>query len=95
MAKLIKRGQILSLKSGLRQVQGVDDAACLYIASQLVGRDLQSLGELSHDDWYALRDEMYPGWHREDWTLSEAFRMNVAALFEQYREDCLGQKRLF
>ena len=87
----ISDGQIRSLKTGIHK----DSNRAIFVVSQLIGREIEKLSDLTRGDWFILRDEMYPNWHKDDWSVSDEFRKKRQNLLEQYQEQILGQKRLF
>ena len=91
----ITDGQIRSLRTGISTIAGKDNAAHVYIVQQLIDRPVTALRELKRHEWQRLRDSMYPYWPDEDWTLGDEFRVQCVSFFEKYREDVLGQRRLF
>lgn len=91
---MITPGQIRSLRTGISTIAGKDNAAHLYIVNKLMEKDLKTLSELTRHEWHQLRDQMYPRWHDDDWSLGSVFRKRCANLFAEYREVVLGQRRL-
>lgn len=99
MADHIKPGQIMSLKSALREVAGMVDEAHVYIVNRLAIRAfipvIKALDELTIGEWHYLRDMLYPNWKQEDWTLDPAQKRRIAELLADFREQVTGQMRLF
>ena len=94
----ITGGQIQSWKSAISEIQALsrkDVPAMLYITGRLIGRELEALGDLTKAEWIELRDQAYPNWQDDDWTVSPDFRVQIAEIYDEYRETVLGQKRLF
>ena len=91
----ITPGQIRSLRTGISVSAGKDKAAHLYIVAVLLDRPLTELADISLPEWRRLREEMYPHWPLGDWALGDEFRQRCMELFDAYRENVLGQMRLF
>jgi hypothetical protein len=88
----ITPGQKVALS---RLINVSNDDKRLWIASQLVGREITSFNDLLLDDWRGIRDRAYPHWEDQDWTPGPEFRAKLAALNERYDEEISGQLRLF
>ena len=93
--KQIKPGQIISIKTALREVSNMVDAAHPFIIGEILQRDITSLANLTIGEWKVLRNRFYPNWHKEDWSLDNEQKAIIADLLEKYRETILKQKRLF
>lgn len=92
----IKPGQIISLKTALNEVSGMVDEAHIYIVNALIThREITSLEDLTRGEWEYLRDNLYPNWRTEDWTLDAQAKAALADLLAGYREKVTGQLRLF
>lgn len=90
----IKDGQRLAL---YRLLKRYTDTAhgMLFLVSRMTGRTVRSLGDLSVKEWQEIRNEAFPNWVEDDWTVSEDFDDRCHALHRQYLEEKLGQKALF
>lgn len=95
MSYRITPNRVYALNRLLEALTGKDRSVRLYVVSELVGREVISTSDLTNGDWCAIRDAAYPNWRGEDWTIGQEFSRQVAALTEQYREQVLGQMRLF
>ncbi len=95
MTSQIKDGQVYALNKLMRQFAGKDRAAKLYIVSKLIGREVESTKDLLRAEWNQIRDDAYPHWLDEDWTVGEPFKAKCDGLFNRYNEEVLGQLRMF
>ena len=92
----ITEGQIKSLKSALNQVSGMTDDAHLFIVGKLLHlKRLSKFENIERYEWELLRSKLYPKWRDDSWQLDEGMRIEIAVHLEMYREQELGQKRLF
>ncbi len=94
MNDLIKDGQRYALNRLVGE-QAPSRGARLYVISRLIGREIGSSAEVRRAEWAAIRNEAYPHWHEDDWTVSESFRARVGGLVNEYLEKVAGQIRLF
>lgn len=99
MTDYINQGQCFALNKLLEPYTRDDRACRLYVVSQLIGRDVTSTTDLMLREWQCIRDE---AWHydpdadgQERRLLKPEFGSRCAALAEEYREQVLGQQRLF
>lgn len=93
----IKPGQVLSLKTALRDCLPDDmdlPQVLIFIVSKLIGRQLVGLHHITAGEWLFLRETAYPRWKQGDWTVSNVFCIRVAEAYEAYMES-IGQMRLF
>lgn len=67
----------------------------LWILSKLLNKQVVSTGELFLSDWRQIRNEAYPNWHNDDWTISDEFISKGRKLQREYESEVLGQKDLF
>ena len=66
----------------------------MYVIGGLLMREVH--GSLSIQDWQRIRNEAFPRWMFRDWeTISPDFKANVIALVNAYREEVVGQRRMF
>lgn len=94
--KRISKGQIKSIKTGLNKVTGMIPDAHVYIVQGLLNLpNLQSLADLPYPQYTKLRGKMYPKWLDNEWQLSTDTRTQIADLLAAYREQEMGQLRLF
>lgn len=92
---LVSKGQRFALNKLIGTQSGTDRTLRLYMLSQLIGREIQSSETVLEREWHVIRDEAYPAWQHNDWTISDAFTLKLCRLERQYREQILGQLRLF
>jgi hypothetical protein len=90
----INDGQRFALNKLVNQFADCREAR-LYVLSALTGRPLASSSAVTVGEWRRIRDEAYPNWPDDDWTVAEAFAAKVFALVNRYREEVCGQLRLF
>lgn len=88
---LIRTLNILLEKHNLRSHQD----ARVYIINALLDCNVNSTLDLTREQWQAFRNAAFPGWPDDDWTLSPTYESKIAAVINQYREQVLGQQRLF
>ena len=93
----INHGQVLSIQSALNQVSGMVKDAHAYIVCDLLKRPnrIETLEDLTVVEWLALRAHLYPNHKRNDWSLADNARRDIADSLARYRETELGQKKLF
>jgi len=94
----ITSGQKIALRKLIMpQANGRD--ALLFVISALIGREINSTNELTVGDWRKIRNSAYPYWQDDndepDWTVGHEFKATVAGWCELYREQVIGQQRLF
>ncbi|MBN1964852.1 MAG: hypothetical protein JW910_09405 [Anaerolineae bacterium] len=92
--RMITPGQRYALNKLLSEFAAGPDVH-LFVISRLVEREITNTSELLLSEWQTIRNEAFPRWTANDWTISDAFRARVADLIEEYRELILGQLRLF
>jgi len=99
MTDLINQGQTFALNKLLEPYTREDRPCRLYVVSRLIGREVSSTTDLTLREWQRIRDA---AWHydpdadgQERWILKPEFGSRCAALAEEYREQVLGQQRLF
>ena len=63
--------------------------------SKLLGKEVETSGELTLQDWRSIRDRAYPNWPDGDWGVGNDFELLGHRLVRQYEEEVLGQKNLF
>ncbi|MCK4302672.1 MAG: hypothetical protein KAY24_00330 [Candidatus Eisenbacteria sp.] len=66
----------------------------LFVVSRLLCRGVGSFNELDRNDWRQIRDAAHPHWGDGDWETVSAFRLQVAQILQEFREQVLGQLRL-
>ena len=91
---LIKPGQAYALNKLVNTVAESRDAR-LHIISRLIGRKVLTSFDVMRSEWVKIRNNAYPSWHKDDWTVSEAFIREMHQLNQDFRERVLGQMRLF
>lgn len=69
--------------------------ARLYLLSKLTGRNITTSAELLLEEWRKIRNEAYPNWSSNDWSICKGFESKCREILEQYETEVLGQKRLF
>ena len=94
MLNLITQGQQFALIKLCSVYTNRRDAR-LWILSKLTGREIKSSSELTLEEWRKIRDDAYPAWGSNDWTISEKFATKMAGLINEYEEKVLGQMKLF
>jgi len=94
MSYPIKPGQLYALNRLMGQFT-TSRSERLFVVSQLIGREISSTKELTVREWQRIRNQASPYWEADDWEACREFKTQVTVLVEQYREDVLGQKRLF
>jgi hypothetical protein len=67
----------------------------LWILSELLGKNVLSANYLSLQDWRKIRNEAYPNWTNNEWTIGDSFSKKINVLCNQFEEQVLGQKKLF
>lgn len=67
----------------------------LWILSKLLNKQVESTENLLLSDWRQIRDEAYPSWPNDDWTISDEFMSKGRQLQREYEREVLGQKDLF
>jgi DNA (cytosine-5)-methyltransferase 1 len=70
-------------------------AVILSVAAALVGHDVTDLRQLTDLEWHTIRDEAFLNWRVEDWTINPAYARRIAEAAALYRENVLGQLKLF
>lgn len=91
----IAHGQLINLRILLKRVDANTEEQQLFVMSRYIGRELDSLTDLTYGDWQALRDNAYPNWKDWDWTPDLQFINKLRVFMDEYRETVLGQKRMF
>jgi hypothetical protein len=89
----IKDGQLVAVRRLVGDVVK-DKPGQLYVVSQLVGRNLRTLADLTAAEWRMIRNDAYPNWKDDDWTVSAAFKAKLTGLRNDYLES-MGQMRMF
>lgn len=95
---MINAGQIQSLKTAFSSIQSLsrnDEQAMMFIAGKLIRRKVNVLADLTRQEWVELRDMAYPHWAEDNWQVDKFFLVLCADLYDSYREEILGQQRLF
>jgi hypothetical protein len=92
---LISDGQRFALNKLIGTQAGTDCALRLWMLCQLIGRDIASSSQVVEREWRIIRDEAYPEWRSNDWSVSDAFTLKLCRFTREYREKVLGQMRLF
>jgi hypothetical protein len=90
----ITDGQKLAL---VRLVGNVTDiaAARYYILSKMVDRNIEHTSELTLEEWRLIRNEAYPNWYNDDWSISDKFLSKLQVFYDIYETEIMGQKKLF
>jgi hypothetical protein len=95
MRNSIEYGQALALNRLVEQFTGKDRAMRLWVISELAGRAITSTDSLTRSEWQTIRDMAYPDWHNDNWAIADSFAGHMAVLVNRYREEVLGQLRMF
>jgi hypothetical protein len=92
----ITSGQVASLKTALRKAtEKNDDEAMCFIVSELVGRNVADLRDLSYSDWAKIFPEAYPDYKNNNWDIGKRFIVKIKAIHRKYLEQIKGQLTLF
>ena len=67
----------------------------LYVASELIGRQIGSFRELTIDEWKMIRNSAYANWMDNIWEVGDEFRSKVNSLCHKYEVEVVGQTLLF
>lgn len=67
----------------------------LYVISNLLGKEVESTGDLLKEDWKWIRDRAYKNWRNDDWIVSEEFEQEVYRLVNKFEEEVMGQQKMF
>ena len=67
----------------------------LWIAGQILGREIESTSDLERSEWVSVRDQAYPWWHGDDWTIGPDFSRKLISLSKRYEVEVAGQTLLF
>lgn len=67
----------------------------LWMLSKLLNKEVNSTDELYLSDWRQIRNQAYPNWPNDDWTISEEFMAEGWRLERAYEKEVLGQQDLF
>jgi hypothetical protein len=99
MTDNITQGQCFALNKLLEPYAAKDRAMRLYIVSKLIGREVASTTQLTRQEWLSIRNQ---AWYYDpddggggNWIERREFGGKLAGLAEEYREQVLGQGRLF
>ena len=92
----IQKGQRFALNKLMGKFSDSRDMR-LWLVNHLLrhGRTITSTSELTVLEWRQIRDRAYPNWEADDWTVGDAFIVHMHTLAQEYKENALGQKRLF
>jgi hypothetical protein len=87
----LKFGQLYALRELCSKAAGSSGhAERVWLLSRLLGREVTTSNEVTHREWQALRDEAYPCWPENDWTMSDKFIAKGRAIMRKYAES-IGQ----
>lgn len=95
MSDEVTDGQKFALNKLVDAVAKGDRNMRLYILSKLIGREVGSSAQVRLDEWRKVRNTATPAWSDNDWTVADSFTRRLGALANEYREQVLGQERLF
>lgn len=90
----ITDGQKLALVKLCGKVT-TDSAGRHYILSKLTNRTIEHTSDLMLNEWRTIRDEAYPDWPQNDWSLSDKFLSKLRLCYEEYETEVIGQGKLF
>jgi len=92
----IQKGQRFALNRLMGQFSDSRDMRLWMINHLLIRHDdITSTSDLTVLEWRRIRDRAYPDWGSDDWTVGDAFVIHMHTLACEYKENVLGQKRLF
>ena len=66
----------------------------LYLLSELIGRKIETTGDVSFDEWRTIRNSAYKKWSDNDWTICDEFKSKCQSIIGKFEEEVLGQIKL-
>lgn len=87
-------GQCVALRNLLDETAGSRDSH-LFVLSDLLGRRVEHVEDLEVADWRRIRNEAFPFWMEQNWTIGQDFRRRAKLIVHRYQEEVLGQRDLF
>ena len=94
MPEQIRPGQRLALIKLCARCGAQSRGERLYLASRLLGRDIDTFNALTLADWRRIRDYTYPNWSNDDWEVGQTMLDHSARILRRYREQVMGQLSL-
>jgi hypothetical protein len=91
----IRPGQKFVLIKLCENFVGQDREARLFLIARLLGKEVKSTNDLTIGDWQKIRNEAYPRWCDDDWTVGNGFTKKARTIYRQYQTEVLGQLSMF